>query len=238
MLSLMQQSTAPIQFVITKWDLLEHRYNLAVVRDRLLATRPFRNLVTARSRDARIRLIPVSAVGSGFAEPRADGTMAKSREGEPKPYFVDIPLASVIPDQLQYVIDSLDEKTRSVMTAKVDASKALTTPERWALMAGRALESFGPMLCQVVSLVDPKLGKRLSAQDLRELARTIDRKARVKLETNERQQLAERERSLKAVRDERSALDHLNESFALTLERFERQHPDSLLAAVTAATRS
>jgi hypothetical protein len=236
-LGIMQRSPAPVQFVITKWDLLQERYTLADVRERLLENRPLRNLVESRSRfgSGRIRLIPVSAVGFDYVDPQPDGTMVKRAGQAPEPWQVDIPLAAVIPDQLALVQESLDKRTRELLASKPDAVASLRLADRLALRAAQALHAYAPAVRRALQRVDPGLAARLSEDDVHRMARMVDRRARQALVRTEWELRAERDRSLAGVRDELSALDHLNASFADRLEGFEREFPDSLLSLAPVA---
>jgi hypothetical protein len=235
-LAIMQQSRKPIQFVITKWDLLRGQYTLGEVRERLLRNRAFRNLVESRARisKARIRLIPVSAVGFHFVEPQSDGLMVKRPGRSPKPWQVDIPLATIIPDQLHYVFESLDDQTKELLESKIDPASALSFTDRIRVFAAQALRSYMPIVKRILAGIDRNLAARVSEDDLRQLAMMLERRAQDKLQRTELEQRAERDRSLAAVDDARSALEHLNQSFALCLERFEEEFSDSVLSVESA----
>jgi hypothetical protein len=232
-LAIMQRSRKPIQFVITKWDLLQGQYTLGEVRERLLRNRAFRNLIETRARmtKARIRLIPVSAVGFSFVEPQPDGTMLKRAGQSPEPWQVDIPLATIIPDQLDYMYESLDDKTKELLESKIDPTSELTFKDRIALFAAQALRSYTPLVKRILAGIDRSLAARVSEDDLQQLALMLERRAQDKLQQTELEQRAERDRSLAVVDDTRSAIQHLNQSFALSLERFDEEFPDSVLTA-------
>jgi predicted GTPase len=71
-----EESKAPIHFVITKWDVLQPHYPFEAIRKQLLAYRDFHDVVVTASRTQRIvRLIPVSAVGLGSFELQTDDTI-------------------------------------------------------------------------------------------------------------------------------------------------------------------
>src|SRR5262245_6249115 len=91
----------PLQFVLTKHDLLS-KYSLAEIRDVLLANEHFVRIITQRKKlGMPTYLIPVSAVGTRFAEwDRASGAMKKKRNGRPEPYNVDLTLCYAITDAL------------------------------------------------------------------------------------------------------------------------------------------
>lgn len=91
----------PIQFVITKWDILK-QHKLAPVRQFLLRSDSFSAIIKAR-RDASkpTYLIPVSAVGDNFAhyDPES-GRMIKHADAVFNPYNLDVCLAAAITDTL------------------------------------------------------------------------------------------------------------------------------------------
>lgn len=79
MIDVMQGSRKPVHFVISKWDVVEQSYTLEQIRDQLLEIDEFKNLVKLRNQaGSPVRLIPVSAVGKGFAIAQDDGSMKKT----------------------------------------------------------------------------------------------------------------------------------------------------------------
>ncbi|MGH3586181.1 MAG: hypothetical protein ACRDQ0_07630, partial [Pseudonocardia sp.] len=112
-LEIAQQSRCPVHFVVTKWDLVEGRCTLAQIRDALLRDDNVGDLVRSKAEDAptTIRLIPVSAVGPGFAELLPDGRMRKT--GAPaRPERVELPLLAVVPDFLQFAYAEIEDRDR------------------------------------------------------------------------------------------------------------------------------
>ncbi|MGD1805280.1 hypothetical protein ACP6PL_07535 [Dapis sp. BLCC M126] len=99
----MSYSQAPIQFVISKWDLLENdNFGLKEISDRLLQIPEFQELVWHRNQKrSSVRLIPVSSVGSGFATPQPDGSMKIIGNSIPHPFHMEVPVSCVIPDLLE-----------------------------------------------------------------------------------------------------------------------------------------
>lgn len=120
MLDVMQGSRNPIHFVISKWDVVEQSYTLEQIRDQLLEIDEFKNLVKLRNQaGSPVRLIPVSAVGKGFAIAQADGSMKKTGE-LPKPFQVEVPLACILPDMIQAKIEKLVEKRKSELETPIE----------------------------------------------------------------------------------------------------------------------
>jgi hypothetical protein len=131
------RASCPVHFVITKWDLLEpigsdDRDRLTKVRDLLLSNPHFRSLVTEHSRDRIIRLIPVSAVGSGFARIDEHGLVVKQPAASARPQFVDLPLATVIPDVFRQLELQMSADARETLLAEIDRRLAVGSG-KWLL---------------------------------------------------------------------------------------------------------
>ena len=93
----------PVQFIITKWDLFEtkqsKKFSLAEIKERLLENEQFAELVNfQRENKRKTRLIPVSAVGKGFATISEDQTIKKIPNVKAKPYQVEMTLACMLVD--------------------------------------------------------------------------------------------------------------------------------------------
>jgi hypothetical protein len=120
LLGLLQSARAPVQLVITKWDLVrgfgeppdaDDEQRLDRVITALMAYDHVRGLVYS-SPNQLVRLIPVSAVGRGFAELKGDGSVVKRSGGTVRPMNVEVPLCAVVPDLFRQVERSIDETTR------------------------------------------------------------------------------------------------------------------------------
>lgn len=119
MLDVLSEARCPIHLIVTKWDLVRamdepsggnDNVLLAVVRDALLNDADVDRLVEDRGLGERvIRLIPVSAVGDGFAAIAGDGTVKKRGESKPHPLNIDVPLAAVVPDLFNQLLGTLDD---------------------------------------------------------------------------------------------------------------------------------
>ena len=103
----------PLHFVITKWDLLEGKYNLSTVRDCLGSKCiEFRNLIDTRKNSKAvhpIRLIPISSVGKEFVTMHSDGTMKKNLNKVPQPFQLEIPLSYVLIDKVVTSYNNIDD---------------------------------------------------------------------------------------------------------------------------------
>ena len=131
LLGLARDARCPVQLVITKWDLVcpagatkeEEDELLRRTGRRLMRYGHIDRLVEAHcGRGEQVRLIPLSAVGFEFAEPRSDGPPAKRPDRILEPVNVDVPLCAVISDVLDRLERSLDP-----IRAKVDAEIERTT---------------------------------------------------------------------------------------------------------------
>jgi hypothetical protein len=120
LLGMLQSARAPIQLVISKWDLVrdfgespdaDDEQRLDRVIRALMAFDHFRGLVYSGPAQL-VRLIPVSAVGRGFADLRGDGAVVKRSDGTVRPMNVEVPLCAVVPDLFRQVERSIDDVAR------------------------------------------------------------------------------------------------------------------------------
>ena len=116
----------PIQFVISKWDLLENNFSLKQVKDRLLKIPRLKQLIRERNKKGSpMRIIPVSSVGSDFVTPETDGSMKKIPGSIPHPFQVEVPLACVLPDKfeadLREVAKQLELSEKKLKSGKLQA---------------------------------------------------------------------------------------------------------------------
>ena len=104
----------PFHFAITKWDVLDPHWTLDDIRHHLSRISPkFRVLVNRRRRSTvPTHLIPVSALGQGFAFIDERGFMVKSpNAGPPVPFQVELPLACTLIDGFEIACRSLADTT-------------------------------------------------------------------------------------------------------------------------------
>ena len=134
MLGLLQGASAPIHLVISKWDLVrgfgepegaDDELRLQYVIDALMSFDHFRSLAFFRPEQV-VRLIPVSAVGPGFAEISGSGAVVKRRGAQLQPRNVDVPLSAVVPDLFRQVERRLDDAARKEIESVLERS----TPAR------------------------------------------------------------------------------------------------------------
>jgi len=118
--------STPIHFVITKWDLLEDKYTLKQIRDMLFEDERFEAIISQRRvLKNPTRLIPVSAVGKGFATLHEDNIMKKNPRGMAKPFQVEIPIACVLIDGFQIAQRNLTKKQRDALSKKTSYWRTL-----------------------------------------------------------------------------------------------------------------
>jgi double-GTPase-like protein len=111
----------PINFVITKWDLLQDledtkAESLRTVRRVLQESPKFRALVQLQSARRIVRLVPVSAFGAGFLDVE-NGEVKK--QGTMRPVNVDIPIAAIVPDILERIRKEIEGLERHQAVEKL-----------------------------------------------------------------------------------------------------------------------
>jgi hypothetical protein len=210
----------PFHFVITKWDLLQERgIRLGQVRACLAQNEVFLNFVRSRAEyGATVRLIPVSAVGRGFARLADNDEMVKTGE-RIRPFQVDIPLLAVVPDYIRTIIFQFFENER-------------LEPAEHRALGRRILGLFRGLLGGALGadigrvLGDHKLLAGLTPDLLNLLLRFLEES----LARAVSEQRADEEQELqKVVRNQEAVKAVLNSSIGV-LQDFEARNPDSLLA--------
>jgi hypothetical protein len=157
------EASCPVNFVITKWDLLadldpDENTRLSMVRNLLTSNAQFRALVNLHCAGRVVRLIPVSAVGPDFARIGNGGEIVKLPRSEIRPTNVDIPLSAVVPDLFEQVEGRLTQETRVALRAELrrrtlmDPLEALASLATFAgQMAGRVvMAAFGGSAVAIV----------------------------------------------------------------------------------------
>jgi hypothetical protein len=150
MLGLLQSAEAPIHLVISKWDLVrgfgepdhaDDQLRLQYVINALMEFEHFRALAYFRP-ERVVRLIPVSAVGPGFAEIGAGGVVRKRPGADLQPRNVDVPLSAVVPDLFRQVERTLDDDARAQINDSVRRTTQVKLTE--ALSGVAAFFNRGP----------------------------------------------------------------------------------------------
>jgi hypothetical protein len=135
MFGLMQSVSCPIHLVLTKWDLIRDfgeppdagdEDRLSRVIEALMAYEHIASVVRVNDRRRTVRLIPVSAVGPGFAELNADGKVIKRPDGKVRPTNVEVPFCAVLPDLFRQVESDLrDSDIRTLRRLRHDPARLL-----------------------------------------------------------------------------------------------------------------
>lgn len=223
-LEIAQQSRCPVHFVVTKWDLLAHRYNLTQVRDALLADENLHDLVAAKVQDtgATIRLFPVSAVGAQFAQPHADGGMRKMG-GALRPHNVELPMLSVLPDFMQFAHEEIARRAATLGGPAPSTGTPAAGPTA-TRMTGAALRLAVTRGHPLLALIPPKVFDDAVGYATRLLA--------ARRQGDGADPDAEAQRLMAArhtVDSEQSALELVERQCAQIVSRFETDHPASVL---------
>lgn len=224
-LEIAQQSRCPLHFVITKWDLLDGRWDLDQVRDRLMEDDNFRDLVTAKMQDTRatIRLLPVSAVGLGFADADPAGGMRKT--GRPlRPTNVELPLFSVLPDFLQFAHAEITARARIALDGASGAGAPADGNPVLRRLSGSALRATLVRHYPLLALIPAGVFEDAVGYGER-LLRT--RRARTAAGTD--RHAADLMAARRDVASDRAALDLLEQQCQHLVAAFEEKYPASVL---------
>ncbi len=117
--------TRPLHFLISKYDIIEGRFSLADIRQRLMSHGGFSSLVERRrSMGLRTRLIPVSSVGSDFVTPTSEGGMQKKLRGVVRPQWVEIPMAACLIDSFETLVNAFEKADKDLIDAAVKEGSA------------------------------------------------------------------------------------------------------------------
>jgi Double-GTPase 2 len=168
------EAWCPVNFVITKWDLLadlhpDENTRLSMVRNVLMSNAQFRAMVNLHSAGRVVRIIPVSAVGPGFARIGSAGEVVKVPRSEIRPANVDVPLSVVAPDLFEQVEGRLTQEARAALEAEVRRRTLMSPLDALASLAAFAGQTAGRMVMAafggpVVALGDSLLGLFLDSQ--------------------------------------------------------------------------
>lgn len=222
-LNRMQNLKVPVHFVITKWDVLDRKFTLSQIREKLLTIPAFAQLIKTQGEAGSIvRIIPVSAIGLEFATLQQDGSMKKNPGKIPIPFLLEVPISCVLPDKLQQLHNEkqAQEKQLEQQIQKMEGGNILVS----ALVGGLDILGVGLDGIGLIFEIDE------SFQVYRLIAKTASMfnsllKGGIK-GINEKISKADRkkkETTLKSVQDEQSALMHAINVFY----EFEKELIDS-----------
>lgn len=231
-LEIAQQSRCPVHFVVTKWDLLDGRFTLADLRDRLLADPNVGDFVTAKQQDvpATLRLIAVSAVGPDFAQAQDDGRMLKTG-ARIHPVDVEVPLMSVVPDFLHYAHEEILARQEQ-LARQAERTGSEERVSRWQPLVHRATSASVPTLRKLILARYPRLAPVLTEAVFQDALDMADRMVRTRAERRgaERRRVAdELMASRQDVDSERAALQLFELQCENVVLAYEEDHPASVL---------
>jgi len=224
---IIQSCNAPVHFVISKWDLLEGKYTLGQIRDRLLEVLEFKNLISQLSGNT-VRLIPVSSVGANFATLLPNGKMQKHPGAIPRPFCVEVPLACVLPDALLKRVSDLKNQEKEiidmVVTSKPRFGGFLTVIDEFLtntfvkFLKEKLPENyqFSP---EVLNWAEQKIQRAQEQINQRELEA-----ARITQEL-----VLQRDKLFKNVKNEETALTYLMNQFETIISSLDIDFPASKL---------
>lgn len=221
MLNIMQSSLKPIHFVISKWDILESSFTLEQIRNQLLQINEFSDLVKLRNKaNSPVRLIPVSAVGKGFANLQSDGSMAKTGE-LPKPFQVEVPLACVLPDMIRTKLEELMRKKQEELSTPIEVKPNLSFWEQLGQFFGGGMKILQQLLPKKYQFAEDILQKLIEFAE--EPAQRKQEAAIRRTDELRREQVA----SLKVVENEETALKHVVNCFISIKNKLDSTFPES-----------
>lgn len=221
MLDVMQGSLAPIHFVISKWDIVEDSFSLEQIRDRLLEIEEFNNLVKLRNKaGSPVRLIPVSTVGRGFATPQSDGSMEKTGTF-PQPFQVEVPLACVLPDMIQTMLEELIKKKQEELSTPIEVKPSFSFWDKVGQFFGGGLRVVQQLLPKKYQFAEDILQKLIEFAE--EPAQNKQEAAARRTDELRHEQAA----SLKAVTNEETALNHVINCFRYIKNQLDYRFPGS-----------
>lgn len=201
----------PVHFVLTKWDLLEDQYTLGEVRKKLMENEMFAAIIDQQKfQDSPTRLIPVSAVGKGFARLDEDGMVRKNPLGVPKPFQVEMPIACTLIDGFQIAKRKLTKRQLKIL---YHYDSLWDRFFRGLIMAGQITVDTLPPNYQLPQFI---LGRLIGYTGDR-----VDKS----IDTIKHEQ----EDSQRAIEDEVSAMDSLLHSHFYLMRKLEQDFPESKL---------
>jgi hypothetical protein len=220
----MSYSQVPIHFVISKWDLLEAKFSLQQIRDRLLEIPEFQMLIYQRNQaNSPVRLIPVSSVGSNFATLAPDGSMEKIPGAVPKPFQVEVPISCVFPDRIKAQLSELLQKKEKLENQKLSEENVF-----WKF-GGLILDIAFDQVLEHLPLFEYFPDKKIAKVLIGKLDNFFFSIAKAKNKENIDKLKVERDSSLEKVKDEETALNHAIDSFLYIQGKLEQDFPESEL---------
>ncbi len=223
----MSHCKVPIQFVISKWDLLKKNFSLKEINNRLLKISIFEELVRDRhKKDYPVRLIPVSSVGTDFVAPKSDGSMDKIPGAIPRPFQVEVPVSCVIPDRLKQDIIANAKKEENIANQDIGETGIVHRLLKRLLFASPAINLAVGAVVSMAMKDAPDLAKIIASKFDNLLILGVRKVVEANEKKIEELQKA-KDSSLKEVKDETTALKSAVKSFLCIEEKLRRDFPDS-----------
>ncbi|NEO17346.1 MULTISPECIES: hypothetical protein [unclassified Moorena] len=228
----MSHSQAPIQFVVSKWDLLENNFGLQEISDRLLEIPELKKLVLERNRESSpVRLIPVSSVGFGFATPQPDGSMKKIAGSIPRPFHMEVPISCVIPDLVEKDIQVNRQKLIAISNEKIGEdsgfNKLFNNFLKGILTFGILIDILVEILVSLILDDDPNI---IQLEIIKKIDNFVLAKIRKKVEANDKiitELRQKRDESIKKIQDKTTALKSAVTSFLYISNKLSQDFSDS-----------
>jgi hypothetical protein len=153
LVQLMAQARCAVYLVVSKWDLVHgvgeppgagDRERLELVSRALMTVDQIQDLVQTRT---TVRLIPVSAVGAGFAAlDESTGVVRKLPDGTFAPYNVELPIAAVVPDLFARIREEMHTDTVKAIASEYSARRRRTPDEVLSSVGSFLLQPAGAAL--------------------------------------------------------------------------------------------
>ena len=217
----------PVHFIITKWDLLQPDYSFKEVQEYLLTNEGFQQFVQRRKKYPT-RLIPVSSIGPGFAELQADGRMHKIPGRIPEPFQVEMPLACVFLDVLQVALQKLAEE--EALISKLNKRLPFLTLLKSGIPVLKLLRKAARDRYKDKTLV--RILTHESLDLLIDYAESWIQGIHEQEAQREERLRRERDTSLKKIKDEKTAAEHIMKNFEYLVSRLEQDFPESKLFSI------
>jgi hypothetical protein len=223
----LQDRSTPVQFIITKWDLLANRgYSMPQVIEYLMTIPPFRTYITSCQRNRiPVRTVPLSSVGMNYAQLNDDGEMIPKEVGELEPCYTEMPLACVLFDQIEMRLQRLKEEEEKKRRDSINVKPSWTFGDMFKKGTGQTLTALHSLLPDKFQWGEKFVQKINDA-----LEAPYDNKVRESIEL-ERQLQQEKEASLKAIQDQQTAVDHVLQSMKYLRFQLEKEYPASVLSS-------
>lgn len=226
-LSNLQDRSTPVQFIITKWDLLaNHDYSMSQVSEYLMTFFQFRTYIeSCQKRRIPVRIVPLSSVGMNYAQLNGDGEMVPKEGGELKPHFTEMPLACVLFDQIEMRLERLKEEEEKKRRDSINAKPRWTSGDMFKKGAGQTLTALHSLLPDKF-----QWGEKFVQKINDVLEAPYDKKVRESIEL-ERLLQQEKEASLKEIQDQKTAVNHVLNSMRYLRFQLEKEYPTSVLSS-------